>query len=105
MIPLLAAMVIVVVFLIRRWSVQDVSLALATGGLLAGELVGLKIVQNGTSTDLVILAALCGVTVVLLALFNWGAYKQGVQTGKFTDDAKKLHNQVVEAREVPIEHS
>lgn len=78
----LAALVVVVVLLIRRWSAQDIRLPLASGGLLAGEFVGLKIVQNGTTTDLIELAVLCAVTVMLLALFNWKMHKRVADPGK-----------------------
>jgi hypothetical protein len=82
LIPFLPALVVVVVFLIRRWSAQDIRLALASGGLLAGEFIGLKIVQNGTTTDLIVLAVLCGVTVTFLALFNWKIHKRVAVPGK-----------------------
>ena len=78
----LAALVVVVIPLIRRWSAQDIRLPLASGGLLAGEFVGLKIVQNGTITDLIVLAVLCAVTVMLLALFNWKMHKRVANPGK-----------------------
>ncbi|MBO0784345.1 MAG: hypothetical protein J2P37_36545, partial [Ktedonobacteraceae bacterium] len=78
----LAALVVVVVLLIRRWSTQDIRLPLASGGLLAGELVGLKIVQNGTTTDLIVLVVLCAVTVTILALFTWKTRRHGADPGK-----------------------
>jgi hypothetical protein len=78
----LAALVVVVVLLIRRWSAQDIRLPLASGGLLAGELVGLKIVQNGTTTDLIVLAVLCAATMTALALFTWKTRRHVADPGK-----------------------
>ena len=82
LIPLLAALIVLVALLIWRWSAQDIRLPLASGGLLAGEFVGLKIVQNGTSTDLLVLAVLCAITVVLLALFTWRTRRRVAEPGK-----------------------
>ena len=58
-----------------RWGDQQ-RLALASGGLFAGAIAGLKIVQDGKLVDFIFQVILCGATAAFLIIFNVRAHKQ-----------------------------
>ncbi len=73
-------LVVAIAVLINRWSAQASKRqnaylqTLVTGALLAGALVGAKIVQDGNLVDQLGQAALVVILVVFLVIWNWRLY-------------------------------